>query len=701
MDHEVLMRISRVAIATTVLAGATAVGFGLATGTALADSDEKLPITKFGDIAVDAVHQRVFVSDPTSGKIVATNYQGHEATAVTGLAGVDGLLLSADSSVLYAAVSGGHRIAAIATDTLTETASYPVGDTVAIKDVVGPISGKLWFSTIAGNAGSGTIGSVDLATSAVAVHDARADGVGLYAIPKISTGAGAPGLIVLTDIDTTSGDSVVYDVSSGAADLKLNAEVFGEFTSDVAVSGDGADLIQVGYNGSHRIAISDGTKTAAYTSLNHFGGVDVASDGRVALSLRYGTDDVYVFQPGATTPERAFKLPSVAGSYNRPEVVGRGLAWEPGGSRIFAVAEGDGSQNNYWLYTLNDSDPVEPDPTTVSPSPSTSTSTPSPEPTGTNSPERLQPTIWLTAPATATRGQALTITGAINANWPLPAGKELALWRHDVESTSGPSFGGLTTTDANGEFRFTNTPAAGGEVTYEVVFEGDEDYHPATASAVVQVSRTTPGLTLDKNKTVNAYGATVTFTATLGATYRNRVVEIWADPYGSDQANRLLKRATVNSAGKVAASFKLTRNTTLTARFTGDARYAPRTVTSVAYTKVAVNTNVTKHFKTKKIGSVSYYVIRTTKDPHFVTTMTAYPNRFHRIVIQRYKNGKWTAFESATIGLNQYGVSEAWITGYYPAGMRFRVRAEYGNSPYSDKINATTYGTWRYYTYAK
>ncbi|MBO3740101.1 YncE family protein [Actinoplanes flavus] len=693
------MRISRVAIATTVLAGATAAGFGLTTGTALADSDEKLPITTFGDIAVDAVHHRVFVSDPTSGKIVSTNYQGHEATAVTGLAGVDGLALSADSNVLYAAVSGGHRIAAIATDTLTETASYPVGDTVAIRDVVGPISGKLWFSTIGGNVGTGTIGSVDLATSAVAVHDARADGVGLYTTPMISTGAGAPGLVVLTDASTTSGDSVVYDVSSGAADLKLAAEVFGEFTSDVAISGDGADLIQAGYNGSHRIAISDGTKTAAFTSLNHFGGVEVAADGRVALSLRGGSHDVYVFQPGATTPKLTFALPSVAGSYNRPEVVGRGLAWEPGGSRIFAVAQGDGTENNYWLYTLNDSDPVEPDPTTASPSPSTST--PSPGPSGTSSPEPLRPTIWLTAPATATRGQALTITGSINANMPLPAGKELALWRHDMETTSSPSLDGVTTTDANGEFRFASTPPVGGRVIYDVVFKGDEQYLPATASAVVQVSRTTPGLTLDKNKTVNAYGTTVTFTATLGATYKNRVVEIWADPYGADQGNRLLKRATVNSAGKVSAGFKLTRNTTLTARFAGDARYAPRTVTSVAYTKVAVNTKITRHYRTKKIGSVTYYVVRTTKDPHFITTMTAYPNRFHRLVIQRYKNGKWTAFQGATLGLDKYGVSEAWITGYYPAGQRFRVRAEYGNSPYGDKINATTYGSWKYYTYAK
>ncbi|GAA2711178.1 hypothetical protein [Actinoplanes palleronii] len=50
------MRISRAALAATVLAGATAVGLGVSAGPAVADSDQMLPIESFGDIAVDAVH---------------------------------------------------------------------------------------------------------------------------------------------------------------------------------------------------------------------------------------------------------------------------------------------------------------------------------------------------------------------------------------------------------------------------------------------------------------------------------------------------------------------------------------------------------------------------------------------------------------------------------------------------------------------
>ncbi|MFC6610206.1 hypothetical protein ACFQFC_24735 [Amorphoplanes digitatis] len=81
--------------------------------------------------------------------------------------------------------------------------------------------------------------------------------------------------------------------------------------------------------------------------------------------------------------------------------------------------------------------------------------------------------------------------------------------------------------------------------------------------------------------------------------------------------------------------------------------------------------------------------------------MTAYPDRFYRLTIEKYSGGKWKTYKTGSFGLDSKGKSETWITGYYKAGLRFRVRAEYGVSTYSDKVNAKTYGAWSYYTYAK
>ncbi len=51
----------------------------------------------------------------------------------------------------------------------------------------------------------------------------------------------------------------------------------------------------------------------------------------------------------------------------------------------------------------------------------------------------------------------------------------------------------------------------------------------------------------------------------------------------------------------------MTRDTTVTAVFAGDARNAPKTVKVTAYARVKVSTAVTRHYRTAKIGSTSYY----------------------------------------------------------------------------------------------
>src|SRR3954454_23483220 len=94
-------RLARAAITCAGLfVGAGAV-FAAPAG-ALADSSHTLAIKSVGDMVVDGVHQRVFISDPIGGSVVATTYDGtvvasHAVNHPTNLA------LSPDSQHLYVA----------------------------------------------------------------------------------------------------------------------------------------------------------------------------------------------------------------------------------------------------------------------------------------------------------------------------------------------------------------------------------------------------------------------------------------------------------------------------------------------------------------------------------------------------------------------------------------------------------------------
>lgn len=112
--------------------------------------------------------------------------------------------------------------------------------------------------------------------------------------------------------------------------------------------------------------------------------------------------------------------------------------------------------------------------------------------------------------------------------------------RTDLQSPSGHG----DRLKADGTYSFVDTLPAGGKVTYTLKYAGDTAHASGTGS--VNVSRATTTLTLNNNGKVYSYGAGVTFTAHLSTTYKNRKVETWADPSGSDKPNTLVKSGTVN-----------------------------------------------------------------------------------------------------------------------------------------------------------
>lgn len=173
------------------------------------------------------------------------------------------------------------------------------------------------------------------------------------------------------------------------------------------------------------------------------------------------------------------------------------------------------------------------------------------------------------------------------------------------------------------------------------------------------------------------------------------------DPYGTDKPNKLVKTGKVNSAGNLSATVDMTRDTVVSAVFKGDARYAPRTVKSTAYAKVSISTAVSKHYKTGKIGSTSYYWFHKNTDPVLTTTMTYYKGRKQRFDLQVYYAGTWYDTVDAD-NLPEYfplatnGKSAVRLGAPGESGIRARMRSTYVDTKSGDNVNTTTYGPWKY-----
>ncbi|MBO3740535.1 YncE family protein [Actinoplanes flavus] len=674
------MRLSRTALAAAVLAGSSVVAFAVSQEPASAAEIETLPatearllpVTSIDDVLVDSVHRHILISDHESGRLVVTNYGGTVLARRDGLPGIRGLALSSDASTVYAARTDAHAVVAFDAATVTQKASYPLGDSVYPYDVA-VAGGKVWFGYMGqwGEGGfDGNFGSLDLsgADPVVSLHDKASDGSAFYLAPMVVSAPAAPNTLVVADSSVngeTSGTAVSYDVSGGTeARISAGAVVgFRDRNHEAVLSPDGKALISAA-GGAMRSPLDDLAARSMLTAGDDpVTTLDIAADGRLAVGLPNSNatePNVAVYPAGSTTSSAGFQVAKVE-QYAMP--LPHRVFWEPEG-RLFYISRGD----LYHFWKLS-------------------------------GPEFPAPTITVDAPATGVRGQAITVTGTISGPVGLPDGTELNVTRTDAESPNGKA---LTRARVEaGRFGFNDVPPAGGPVKYTVSFAGSPVADAATGSDTVQIPRVTPTLSLTGNKSVYADGQTVTVTATLGATHTNRTVEFYTQRAGDKVNPYPAWTGKVDSAGKASLKLTMSRNTTVTVTFAGDGRYAPRSVASVLYTKVNIGTGVYNDYKTGKIGSRTYEYFRTSADPKFIHTVAPYPNRTLRTVVQYYSGGKWKTWRIVTTKVSTTGRATLTVAGTYKAGVKWRARGEYVYGTSGDKVNYTTAGTWRYYTFTK
>ncbi|MEY2248679.1 Ig-like domain repeat protein [Streptomyces sp. BF23-18] len=645
---------------------------GSVAGPAAADSSAALPIRSSGDIIVDGVHQRVFISDPSGGKVVATDYNGTVIGTVTSLPQADGLELSADSATLYVAVPGTDEIVAIDTATVTKAGRYATGDGTDPQHLA-LAGGKLWFGY--GDVGHGNIGSLDLSGGQTRVSLAQeAEGTWKDA-PLLDSVPGAPNTLAAGSRQYyfTLG---IYDVSSGTADrtafLGGQDAAIGGTAEDLALTPDGTELVVATPTSDFQqvFRTSDLSETIRYPSTYWAQrSVAVAPDGLVAV----GSDTyamflphVSIYKPGGTAPRRTADFTDERGGVAQETLLDHGdLAFAPDSSRLFAVTRD--LQSYYRLRVVTD-------------------------------PGKAVTGITVNAPATAGRAKSLTVSGKVTNTLGLPAGTTVAVTRTDLESPNGKALPAATV-KADGTFSFTDIPPAGSKVTYKVSYAGGADRTAASASGTVEVSRTSPTLTVNKNGSVYDYASNVTFTAHLGTTYKNRTLSLYADTAGDGKGKYLVKTGTVNSAGNLAVTLPLKRDTTVSASFSGDARTAPKTATSWVGAKVKVSLSLSRYYKTAKVNGATKCYFRKTTNPLLTTAMTAYPSRAQKLEFQIYSGGAWRSAGYDYFNLDSTGKSVVQLGGTHQTGYSMRVRSSYINNSSNDSVNSTTHGSWKYFTF--
>lgn len=612
-----------------------------------------------GDIVVDGTHRRVYVSDPAGGKIVVTDYTGLVKATLTGLPGVSGLALSADSGQVYAAVKSGDRIVSVETGTYTQTASYAVGTAPGDLEVV---DGRIWFA-------HGTdFGSLDISGAAPVVHLAQRGDVDFHGAfgMFLASDPAVPGVLVAGN----GGALAVYDVSADGATLRVKGDM-DTSVRQLDLTPDGSQVLtswgdpDYGY-GLGVYSATDLAEQTGYPVDAYPNAVRVAPDGSVAGGSDSSYDpDVHIHRPGDPAPVREYDFPNTGDSSGADLLVDGALAWAPDSSQVFAV-----SVNTHGTYTLR----------------------------ALTDPTKELPTLKVSAPAKSERAKKLTVSGRLTSKTPLAAGTGLKVTRTDVDAPGGKALAAVTT-KADGSFSFTDTPPAGGKVTYKVSYAGDATHAPASGSDAVDVSRKAVSLSLNNNGKLYGYGKDVGFTAHLGTTYKNRTVALYADPFGTDKPKKLLKTAKVNSRGDLSATVDMTRDTTVTAVFTGDARTAARTVKSTAYAQAKVSTTVSKHYRTGRIGSTTYSYFHKNTDPVFTTAMNYYTGRKQRFQLQVYYQGSWYDSGSEYFAVAKNGTSVVRLEAPGKSGIRARVRSSYINGSSGDTVNSTTYGGWKYITF--
>ncbi|MFJ8635856.1 Ig-like domain repeat protein [Streptomyces sp. NPDC093568] len=457
-------------LAATLLAAALA-GAGLTVAAAPAayaasDAVVKLPISSYSALAVDNVHQRVFVADSNvgyyqnSGTIAVYNFDGERLTTIiTNQAHVSGLAVSADGSKLYAGLR--DRIEAYDTTTYARTIVAYANTDYCGREVA-QSGGQTYFTTpLASSVSQCATAETNLDAIVNGAHTRT--GWNDYGDLLLEAGAGTK-MLMGQPLNTKAANPflAVFDTSDGAlvrnaARRFADAEGKGALDlKDLALSADGS-----------KVAVAD---ASAGTRLLNTSDLSDAADGYQALpagasasAVAFSGDGKYIARGASATGSTPDLLVQPAdpadataplefvfeGSLDGDKVVPRGMEWAADGSRLFAVTT-NAAGSQYWLHII--------------------------QPPAVQYDTRFSGGLTH-SPAQAAAGEALAVRGKLEQDGPAPAEPlKVKATRTDANGTHDL---GTFTVKADGTFSVLDEPDLVGDATYKVSYLGDLTHRPA------------------------------------------------------------------------------------------------------------------------------------------------------------------------------------------------------------------------------
>ncbi|WP_181794146.1 Ig-like domain repeat protein [Streptomyces sp. WELS2] len=475
-------------LAATLLAAALA-GTGLTVAAAPAahaaafDAVAKLPIATYSGLAVDSVHQRVYIADQpeanSDGTVLVYDFQGQRIATLQRELAVSGVALSEDAATLYVGERG--RVVTYDTGTLQPNGGYGAAYDSCGRQLV--FAGNRVWST-----STYVYQNYQCATASTTLNmlaDGAVNSTGWIDVGRLQLAPGARGqnrLLMGQPKESGAANPFLtsFDVS-GATPVRDAARRFAD--------GDGKGALDL----RDMAASADGTKVAvadatAGTRLLNAGDLSDASGqypalpaGATSTAVAFSGDGTYIArgaQAAGGTPDLLVQSADPAdgtpplefafeGSLDGDGVAPRGLAWSQDGSRLFAVTRG-GTGQSYWLHVI--------------------------QPPAAQYDTRFTGDLTH-SPSGAVAGEPLSVRGRLEWDGPAPAQPlKVTAVREDANGTHQL---GTATVKEDGTFTVLDEPGLVGAATYRVSFLGDLAHRPAAdVTHTVTVGKAPASITL-------------------------------------------------------------------------------------------------------------------------------------------------------------------------------------------------------------
>lgn len=475
--------------------------------------------TGFGGIAVDAVHDQVFVSSPTSNTISVLDFAGNLVQTITGETGAGSMTVYGGN--LYVALPS--AIDVFDTSTLSRTATLASGQLSAPGPLV-EAGGQLWTSSGACGNWTTQLVSVDPVTGLVKQWPTSTSSSLTYCI-GLAASPYNPNLLLAWDQGLEPATITELDVSTGTP-----VQTASQWESDqgnltqIAFNPDNSTFVTASGSPYHfdEFSLSNLTVDGVTYPAQPYPNSVVTTSARggliVGSSVTYA-NAVYAYHPGQPAADLFNPI--------LPEpVYARGLALSPDGSELFAALQGSSS-------TVLDVLPIVASTTASLAAPSSNV-----------------------APGTPV---SFTATVSATAGWPTPTGT--------VTFTSGTTQS--TVQLVNGQASFTTSWSTAGKYEVSAFYNGDSNDATSSAYAIETVGTVT-STSLSSSANPAGVGQPVTFTATVTGTSPTGSVSFY-DGANSPAAPTLLGSVTLSNANASLTVSNLAAGThSITAYYSGD-----------------------------------------------------------------------------------------------------------------------------------